>query len=221
MPAPDDGLIVVLRAAQRGDRAATTRVLEHVLPAVRRLVHQRLQRSYRRNNEWIVSLFSTGDVVQDLLIGALRDLARFDGESAQSLMAWLSAQVEHRILERLRFFRSAKRDQRRVIDLAGDGDAIADTLADLRPSPSAASEAAEVWSAVQAALASLSDGERSVIEASLDPELSWADVALQLGLPTAEAARLRHRRAKARLSLRLAARYPHLFGRSAQDDHAG
>jgi len=212
MSAPDERLIVDLRAAQRGDRAAAARLLEHVLPEVRRMVHLRLQRSYRRHNEWIVSLFSTGDVVQDLLIGVLADVGRFRGDGEQGLMAWLSVQVENRIRDRLRFFRRGKRDQRlvRTLDAGTDVD-VADAVADPQPSPSTATETAELWAAVQTAIASLAEGEREVLEASLDPELSWADVARRLDLPTAEAARLRHRRARVRLSLRLANSYPHLF----------
>jgi RNA polymerase sigma factor (sigma-70 family) len=220
MPTGDDSAMDLLRAAQAGDRAAVAGLVTELLPQVRAMVHRRLEQSYRRHNDWVVSLFSTGDVVQDLLIGVLADLGRFRGADVRSLTAWLSAQVESRILERLRFFRSGKRDQRRVASLerSPEGAATA-AIADPHASPAASAAAAELWSALQEAIAGLAEDERAVVEKSLDPEVSWEDVARELGLPSGEAARQRHKRARARLSLRLSARFPELFARRPPEEH--
>lgn len=206
-------LMQLMRAARAGDRQAVAALITAVTPAVRTQVHQRLARSYRRHNDWAVSLFSTGDVVQDLLLGVIAELQAFRGGDAHSLMAWLAAQVEHRILERLRYFRAGKRDQRRVSSLDETrAEALAATVSDPQPSPSVAAESAEIWVAIREAMTGLTDEERTLLEYGLDPDMQWLDVARALGLGSAEAARQRHKRARARLSLRLAARFPHLLG---------
>ncbi|MBI5853195.1 MAG: sigma-70 family RNA polymerase sigma factor [Planctomycetes bacterium] len=201
-------LEALLCAARAGRRDASDALLTALLPQLREQVHRRLEHSYRRHNGWIVSLFSTGDVVQDLALGLLRDLSAFRGSTVASLTAWLATQVEHRIVERLRYFGRDKRDQRRTLASESTVMSIADTAA----SPDADAERLETFALVRSVLDELPADERALLELGLDADLSWDEVAARLGLATAEAARQRHKRARARVSLILSRKHPDLFG---------
>ncbi|MBK8978617.1 MAG: sigma-70 family RNA polymerase sigma factor [Planctomycetes bacterium] len=201
--------------ARAGSSAAVDELFDLLLPRVRAQVHRRLAASYRPHNGWIAAVFSTGDVVQDLALGMLRNLPEFRGDTVAALTSWISSQIEHRIVERLRYFQRGKRDRRRQV---AEVDAAA-TPARVEDSPEVRAESQEILAMLATALGELPDDERALLEQGLDPELSWAEVAIRLRLPGAEAARQRHKRARSRLCLRLARLHPELFLADGEVDH--
>ena len=55
-----------LEAAAGGDAAARNQLIERYADRVRSRVHAELEQDFRRNHRWILPLFSTRDVVQDM-----------------------------------------------------------------------------------------------------------------------------------------------------------
>ena len=93
-----------LEAAAGGDAAARNQLIERYADRVRSRVHAELEQDFRRNHRWILPLFSTRDVVQDVFVAVIRSLSagerdQLDFPSEHAFIAWLSTVCRNRLLD--------------------------------------------------------------------------------------------------------------------------
>jgi RNA polymerase sigma-70 factor (ECF subfamily) len=129
------------------------------------------------------------DLVQDTLMDAVRDFARFQGNTEDELLQWLRRLLLNNIIDFIRHHRTAKRQADREAWLAGDSSVrpVAEPAAAL-PSPSDEALAREQAEAVERALQQLPDNYRQVILWRYQEGRSFEEIGQALGL-TANAAR--------------------------------
>lgn len=207
LPDGDDwpGLHAAIAAAAAGDRAAQDEVVARCYPHVQRLVHRDLDRDFRRNHGWILPLFSTHDVVHEVLVAVVADLRDTSFDGPAKFHAYLGTLVRHRLLDAVRHHEAARRDRRRqaaeptagLAAVAPDGREATPTLA------ASLGERAEI---VRAALQELPERQRRVLELRLLEEATFPAIATALGYASEETARQAFRDAQARLLVKLRVR---------------
>jgi RNA polymerase sigma factor (sigma-70 family) len=173
--------IELLARARSGDHAALDVLLERSLPALRRWARGRLPRFAR-------GLLDTQDLVQDTVIQTLRRLETFEPRHQGALQAYLRQAILNRITDEVR------KHQRR-----GGTVRIDDRHADNAESPLEAAIGRERLSKYEQALARLRPAEREAIVARIELQYDYEQLALALGKPTANAARVALKRAVTRL----------------------
>jgi RNA polymerase sigma factor (sigma-70 family) len=195
------GLLELLARAQGGSESAREALFEACYPRVLAIVRARLGGGLRRFHE-------SGDVVQEALLLAARDLDRLQVPDERSLIAWLSRVVENRLRDMAKFHAAAKREagrERREASLVGEDESKlleeVGALADGTPSQVFAGR--EEHERLERALAELEPKRRKVIELRKQG-LSWSEVAQALELASDGAARMLHARALVELGRWLA-----------------
>ncbi len=186
-----------------GDATALNALIERVHPQVTRLVHEELQRSFRRHHRWILPLFSTSDFVQDVMIQVLRGLPAFEGDEA-ALSRYLATAVSHRLIDAVRHHEAARRvDHRR----AEPGDDV--ELGELGPhdeqTPFLRASLSEQLDVFRAALETMTPIDRQLIDLRLVQELEFDAIAARLEFASGNSARKAFGRAHARLAVKLRA----------------
>jgi RNA polymerase sigma-70 factor (ECF subfamily) len=184
--APDDppdgaATIDLLGRAQAGDQDAVETLFSRYMPQLRRWARGRLPAHAR-------DLADTQDLVQDAVMRALQRLHAFEYRHQGALLAYLRQAVNNRILDELR------RVQRRPVPAE-----ISDNRPDPSPSPLEYAIGREGLERYEAALQRLRPVDREAIVARLELQQSYDEVALTLGKPNANAARVAVTRALARL----------------------
>ncbi len=198
--APDQGRTFeeTLAAARAGDNAAVDALAARFYPTVQRIVHQKLTFELRANRPWLTARFSTGDVVQEVFQGVLRDLGAFAGTDEDAFVGYLAMVVRNRIVDAIRFHEADRRDVRRGTTPATECGLEA---APDDPSVSAANQ--ELLERVLQALAEFEPREQLLVRARLEDTASFADLARQLGYGSESTARRAFYAAQAKLSLAL------------------
>jgi RNA polymerase sigma-70 factor (ECF subfamily) len=172
----------LLDRLRTGDDAALDVLVGRYLGPLRRWAHGRLP-------PWARSMSDTQDLVQDAVLRVLRHLATFEPERSGALHAYLRKAVLHRILDELRH---AKRSP--------PGVQLDEDLKSALPSPyqlAAESEDREVF---DAALDELREEDQELVIARVELGLGYEDIAIALGKPTGNAARVAVRRAVLKLA---------------------
>ena len=172
----------LLRRAQAGDEDALNALLERYIPRLERWASPRLPASLK-------TMLATGDIVQEAVINAIRHFRTLEIRSDGAFQAYLRQAVNNRIIDLLR--RKSRRPSR--VELS-DG-VVADDTSPL--DAAIGSEAAERY---ERGLAQLDDEERHLIVLRVEFGMDFAEIARQLGKPSADAARMAFKRALARLS---------------------
>ena len=178
---PESSVELVQRA-QAGDSTALDLLIERYRPRLRRWATGRLPR-YARD------FADTEDLVQDVLIGTVRNLQGFQVRAEWALQAYLRRAVTNRIRDEIKRFHA--RPPRQPIP---DGATTAEQ------SPLEAALGAEVFKRYDAALASLGDMEREAVIARLELGCSFQEVAMLLEKPSPDAARMAVTRALEKLA---------------------
>jgi RNA polymerase sigma factor (sigma-70 family) len=188
----------ILAAARAGDDRAVDALAARFYPTVQRLVHQKLTHELRANRPWLAARFSTGDVVQEVFQGVLRDLGAFAGPDEDAFVGYLAMVVRNRIVDAIRFHEADRRDVRRgsppptELDLAAPpGD------------PARSVEERELVDRVMATLETFEPRERLLVRARLEDTASFAELTRQLGYGSESAARRAFYAAQAKLTLAL------------------
>lgn len=192
-------------AAAGGDPAAQERVVATCLPEVRALVHRELQRDFRQRHRWILPLFSTQDVVHEVLAAVVKDLAdtQFDGPAP--FCAYLGTLVRHRLLDAVRFHEAARRDGRKQVAEPTVG--MAGLAADRREAtPTLAASLGERASLVRDALGELPERQRRLLELRLLEDATFPVIKEALGYASDETARQAFLDAQAKLLVKLRVR---------------
>jgi RNA polymerase sigma-70 factor (ECF subfamily) len=172
-------LLVRVRA---GDQEALDRLLRRYVPALRRWATGRLPR-------WARDIADTEDLVQETVVRTLKRLDSFEHRQEGALQAYLRQAVMNRIRDECR--RVSRRPKMTDVDQNTPDDNI---------SPLEAAIGSEAVSRYEAALASLRDEDRQAIVARIEMGFSYPEVAVMLGKPSVDAARMGVSRALVRLA---------------------
>ena len=179
-------------AAAAGDEAAQERVVAACYEPVQRLVHRDLERDFRKRHRWILPLFSTHDVVHEVLAAVVKDLADTSFEGA------------------VRFHEAARRDDRKNVAEPTVG--MAQAAADGREqTPTMAASLGERAGLVRDALQELPERQRRLLELRLLEDATFPQIRDALGYASDETARQAFQDAQARLLVKLRVRG---FGRT-------
>src|SRR5690242_4317549 len=91
-----------LLAARRGSPEAVAWLLEHCRPYLLLVANEELDADLRPK-------LGASDVVQQSVIEAQRDFARFEGATREDLLAWLRRILRHNLADARRYYREAAR----------------------------------------------------------------------------------------------------------------
>ncbi len=171
----------LLVRARAGDPRSMEALLERCLPPLRRWARGRLPQ-YARD------LADTQDLVQETVLHMLNRLHTFEPRHQGALQAYLRQAVANRI-----------RDEIRRVRRRPAAAELPDELDDGATSPLERAIGREGFERYEAALARLTSSDREAIVARIELQQSYDEVAVALGKPTANAARVAVTRALARL----------------------
>ena len=189
---PDD-LCAQLLAARGGAAGALDRLLEGFRPYLLLVATEGLDSGLRPK-------VGASDLVQDSVVEAQQDFARFRGRTPEDLLAWLRGILCHNLADaRRRYQEAARRQLRREESLdAGHAAGLRARLAADTPAPPELAAAREQGEALEAALARLPADYPRVLALRYDEGRSFAAVAAALGRSEGAAKKL-WRRAVRRL----------------------
>jgi RNA polymerase sigma-70 factor, ECF subfamily len=167
-----------LAAARAGSQEALGQALEACRGYLLRIAQRELGPQLQAKG-------GASDLVQQTLLEACRDFARFQGDSETDLLVWLRRLLLNNLADFSRHYRDTdKRQFQREVALdAGDpsterGGGLADSL----PSPSRQAMAHEQTAALQRLLERLPEDYRRVIELRYQEERSFEDIGHLLDL---------------------------------------
>jgi len=191
--------IELLERFKQGDDEAVNLLVERSLPPLRRWARGRLP-------EWARSLAETQDLVQNAILRALPHLKTFEARHPGALQAYLRTAVDNHI-----------RDEIRKVKARPAPAPLSDDQPDEGPSPLERAIGRESLAQYEAALASLKPADREAIVARLELQQSYEEIAIALGKPSPDAARMAVVRAVANLVKALPSRSDRP-GRPAKSD---
>ena len=181
----------LVRAAIAGRRDALDALYARAAPRVLAYVRVRMGPSLR-------SRLDSGDILQATLLRSFQRFDEFRGSNAPALMAWLARIAEREILDRADFHHRGGRSSLRETPVDGRDDLEARVTSVL--SRMIRDERSEK---LEAAMEGLSDAHREIILLRKFQELSFREIAAQLG-KSEDACRMLLARALTSLTLRLA-----------------
>lgn len=179
-----DATTLLVRRAQSGDDQAKEQLFERYLPRVRRIVGLRLNVTTR-------SLLNEDDLVQESLLDAVRNLDKFEKQSEGRFCNWMARIVENRLKMTIRRDKAAKRDVdkvRRLSDLDGSSSSGPDLPAK-DPTPTAQARGNELDEILEQKLLAMSDRHREVMILRTFCQMSFEEVADEMGLGSGASAR--------------------------------
>lgn len=175
------GTLELLEQFRRGDARARDLLVERSLPQLRKWARGRLP-------QWARSLADTQDLVQDAVMRALPKLESFEARHPGALQSYLREAVQNRIYDEVR----------KVSNRPGV-DELPEEMPDLAPSPLEQAIGRQGFERYEQALKTLKPSDRDAIVARIELQQSYEEVAIALGKPNANAARMAVTRALARL----------------------
>jgi RNA polymerase sigma-70 factor (ECF subfamily) len=180
-PKPLETTFELLDRMRRGDRDALDRLFERSLPALRRWARGRLPAAAR-------GALDTQDLVQDTVLNSLRHLNQFESRHEGALQAYLRQAVLNRI-----------RDEARKITRRPAAAELTDSQPAHSASPLEIAIGREGVERYERALLKLRPADREAIVGRLELQYDYQELAVLLGKPNANAARVAVTRALARL----------------------
>jgi RNA polymerase sigma-70 factor, ECF subfamily len=185
-PPEGESSFQLLLRARAGDRDALERLCAIYLPRLHRWARGRLPPGAR-------GPLDTGDVVQEVLLKALRRLAMFEPRAEWSFQAYLRNALKHRFIDLARH--ATRHPAPDALDSA--------SLAEER-SPLEMLIGAEGIARYEAALQRLRPIDQRAIVARFEWDMSYREVAELLGKPNVNAVRVAIHRALVRLAKEMA-----------------
>lgn len=180
-PEPDSTFRLI-RAVQAGREEAVETLCQRYLPRMQRWARGRLPRCAR-------GLHDTDDLVQEVMLGTVRQLAQFEYRRSGALQAYVRRALKNRIRQELR------RTRRGPESVAFDEEAAVDYR-----SPLEDLVAADVIRNYESALERLKPTDREAVVARVELGCSYTEIADALDKPTEGAARKAVSRALFRLA---------------------
>jgi RNA polymerase sigma factor (sigma-70 family) len=179
---PMDSTAALLARVRGGDGVAREALFERYLPLLRRWAHGRLPARAR-------GVSDTDDLVQMTLIRALNHVEDFESRHEGAFLAYLRQILLNQV-----------RDEIRKTNRRPSGEEIGDDLQDPGPSPLDQTIGRQAVERYEAALATLPKDQQQAVIMRLELGLTYEEIALAVGRPTANAARKMVERAIARLA---------------------
>ena len=173
----------LLREAQQGRRDALEALLARYRPRLERWATGRLPRNAR-------SLLDTGDLVQETLLRALETIGSIGARHPGSFESYVRQAVLNRV-----------RDQVRWARRRGAGQVDSDSLVHPGPSPLEEAIGSDVVTRYEEAMSVLSDDERQLLHLRIELDMSYEEIAVLVGKPSADAARMAIQRSLHRLAV--------------------
>lgn len=192
----------LIAAAQLGDREAVNALCADLYPRVQEMVHQALGRDLRRGRPWLAAMFSTGDVVQELFLGVIRDLGEIRGRTDDALIGYIATLTRNRLVDAIRYYEASRRDGRRQEPLPGTVNLASQGSSD----PAQLAIDAEEIGRFHDAIAAFPERERTLLRERLEDRRPFAELAPILGYASADSARKAFHHAQAKLLMRLRTR---------------
>jgi RNA polymerase sigma-70 factor (ECF subfamily) len=193
-PVSDDlsvcSTVDLLERARAGNDTAFEIVFRRCVRGLRRFAAGRLPAQCRGMND-------TEDLVQDTVIRALHHLDGFEFRHEGALLAYLRQSMLHRIVDEVR------KTNRRPLAVT-----LGDEHVDQRDSPLESAIGRQNVDRYERALSSLRARDRAAIVLRLEQQAEYEDLAVQLGMPSANAARVAVKRALYRLAQQMVADAP-------------
>jgi RNA polymerase sigma-70 factor (ECF subfamily) len=185
----------LVSAANGGSESARDALLERYYPRITRIVSLRMGKTLGQFQDF-------EDVVQETLIDVFRGLHRFEPRSEGSFRHWLAGVVENNIRDLSRRSSAQKRGSGRARDLASYGTSVLteSLFSASDPSPSEAAVGNEFEERVEAAILSLDENSRRIIEMRHICGMSHEEIADELGYSSASSARSLLSRAMSQLA---------------------
>lgn len=197
-----DELQPLILAAAGGDAAAREQLVQACYLDVKTRVHRELEGDFRKRHKWILPLFSTHDVVHEVLAAVVEDLSDTQFAGPEPFFAYLGTLVRHRLLDAVRFHEAARRDGRKQIAEPEGG--MAAVAADRREAtPTLAASLGERAGLVREALAELPERQRRLLELRLLEDQTFPVIKEALGYSSDETARQAFHEAQAKLLVKL------------------
>ncbi len=182
LPDSPDNTVDLLQRARAGDRHALDELFERHTPLLRRWAARRLP-------QWARFGIDTVDLVQETMLGAFRNLDRFEARAEGALQAYLRQGLINRVRSQLR--NAAARPSAM---------AVSPEIVDDITSPLEAAIGRQSLDAYESALTRLPPNARTAVVSRVELGLSYAEIASALEIPTANAARMFVARALLRLA---------------------
>jgi len=200
LPELDRSVDLVARF-QRGDEEALAALWSRYEERLRRIVRVELRAQLRPK-------LDPDDVLQDAYLQARKSMTSFELRSHSAILGWLATIVRNRLRDDWKRFTAERRDVarespvHRMVDPDRSEEFIVLTQSDNTPSKYASAN--EIQTLVDAQVAALEpeDQRRAVVLRDYY-DLSWVEIAKELGKPTPEAARELHRRGRLKLIERI------------------
>jgi RNA polymerase sigma-70 factor (ECF subfamily) len=177
-----DETIQLLAQARAGDRAALDALFARYLIPLKRWARGRLPRYAR-------GMADTQDLVQETLLQTFKNIEGFQAAGQGALQAYLRQALMNRI-----------RDELRRFDRRGAPAMLDSQTPDASASPLEEAIGREAAERYEHALETLRPDEREAIIARVELGMSYDEMALALGKPSADAARKAAQRALVRLA---------------------
>ena len=175
------GTLELLELYRGGNSGARDQLIEKCLPPLRRWARGRLP-------QWARSAADTQDLVQDAVMRALPHLHVFEVRRPGALQSYLREAVQNRIY-----------DEVRKVSARPSAAELPDEVIDDAPSPLELAIGRQGIERYQQALGTLKPLDRNAIIARIELQHSYEEVALAIGKPNANAARMVVTRAIVRL----------------------
>ena len=181
-PLDPETTVELLNRVKAGDNEARERLVARCMPPLRRWARGRLP-TYARD------MLDTEDLVQDSVIAALRRIEGFEARREGALQAYLRQAVANRIKDVIRYKRRRPLQTELPEDAADHGESPLDQVIGL-----------ENTERYEAAMLRLKDSDREAIVARVELRYSYQELAVALGKPSPDAARVAVARAVYRLA---------------------
>jgi RNA polymerase sigma-70 factor (ECF subfamily) len=174
--------VVLINRVKAGDAAARERLVARCIPPLRRWARGRLP-SYARD------MLDTEDLVQEAVIAALGRIQGFEARREGALQAYLRQALANRIKDVIRYKRRRPLQTELPEDARDQGESPLEQVIGL-----------ENTERYEAAMLRLRDTDREAIIARVELRYSYQELAVALGKPSADAARVAVARAVYRLA---------------------
>jgi RNA polymerase sigma factor (sigma-70 family) len=174
--------VELLNRVKAGDDAARERLVARCLPPLRRWARGRLP-SYARD------MLDTEDLVQESVLAALGRIEGFEARREGALQAYLRQALANRIKDVIRYKRRRPLQTELPEDARDQGESPLEQVIGL-----------ENTERYEAAMLRLRDADREAIVARVELRYSYQELAVALGKPSADAARVAVARAVYRLA---------------------
>lgn len=163
--------------ARAGDQAAWTELFDTCYPKVVRAVRANLGRMGPYNGRILRSIYDSTDIASDVMKSLAAKSDRFEFESVDDLMHFLTHAAQQRVIDEYRKMHAKKREEFRKVSIHKPDGGLYDTPAG-DPTASQQAQAREAGDRIEAGL---SEQIRRLIRMKRDEELSNQEAADRLG----------------------------------------